>query len=107
MTGTTTVLLEIADERLRQIEGEGFTREHDDNHDPGELAAAGAAYAVNASDELHPFSQGDGQRRAPPSWPWDIGWWRPKNPRRDLVRAAALLVAEIERIDRAAERAKS
>lgn len=27
--------------------------------------------------------------------------WQPKNPRRDLVRAAALIIAEIERIDRA------
>jgi len=30
------------------------------------------------------------------------GWWKPKGPRRDLIRAAALIVAEIERIDRRA-----
>ena len=34
-------------------------------------------------------------------WPWAASWWKPKNRRRDLVRAAALIVAEIERIDRA------
>ncbi|AKQ30008.1 TPA: hypothetical protein JI225_05075 [Acinetobacter baumannii] len=27
-------------------------------------------------------------------------YWKPKSPRQDLVRAAALLIAEIERLDR-------
>jgi hypothetical protein len=35
-------------------------------------------------------------------WPWDLKWWKPTTPRRDLVKAAALIVAEIERLDRAA-----
>jgi hypothetical protein len=30
-------------------------------------------------------------------------WWKPKDRRRDLVRAAALIIAEIERLDRDAE----
>lgn len=33
-------------------------------------------------------------------WPWSREWWKPKNPRRDLVKAGALIVAEIERLDR-------
>ena len=33
-----------------------------------------------------------------PGWAWS--WWKPKNRRHDLIRAAALIVAEIERIDR-------
>lgn len=33
-------------------------------------------------------------------WPWDAKWWKPKNTRRDLVRAGALIVAELERMDR-------
>ena len=33
-------------------------------------------------------------------WPWDRQWWKPKSRRRNLVRAAALLIAAIERIDR-------
>jgi len=36
-------------------------------------------------------------------WPWNMVWWKPKNYRRDLVKAAALLVAEIERLDRKAQ----
>ena len=31
---------------------------------------------------------------------WGLDWLKPKSPRRDLVRAAALIVAEIERLDR-------
>ncbi|MEB3421767.1 hypothetical protein VK682_24660 [Salipiger manganoxidans] len=38
-------------------------------------------------------------------WPWDRKWWKPTTPRRDLVKAGALIVAEIERLDRAALRA--
>lgn len=36
----------------------------------------------------------------PPTWPWGAEWWKPKEPRRDLVRAGALIIAEIERLDR-------
>jgi hypothetical protein len=35
-------------------------------------------------------------------WPWEDKWWKPKDRRRDLVRAGALIVAEIERLDRLA-----
>lgn len=35
-------------------------------------------------------------------WPWDESWWKPTTPRRDLVKAAALILAEIERLDRMA-----
>lgn len=37
-------------------------------------------------------------------WPWDREWWKPKDRRRNLVRAAALLIAEIERLDRAEDK---
>ena len=90
----------IMTERIRQIEQEGWTPEHDDEHDAGELAAAGAAYAMNAADQLHPYSQGDGCNEQPPCWPWDDEWWKPKDPLRDLVRAGALIAAEIDRLQR-------
>ncbi|MCR4300227.1 MAG: hypothetical protein NUV51_01315 [Sulfuricaulis sp.] len=94
---------DVLAERQRQMEAEGWTPEHDDEHDPGDLAAAGASYALNAADQLNPYSQGDAKNAMPMCWPdWSIEWWKPKNPRRDLVRAAALLIAEIERLDRAA-----
>lgn len=34
--------------------------------------------------------------------PWSRAWFKPTQPRRDLVKAGALTLAEIERIDRAA-----
>lgn len=33
-------------------------------------------------------------------WPWAVRWWKPKDPIRDLVRAGALIAAEIDRLQR-------
>ncbi|CAB3754153.1 hypothetical protein [Paraburkholderia humisilvae] len=69
--------------------------------DVGELAAAGAAYALHASDKLRPFSQGDGgyDKEAPPMWPWAEHDWQPGKVRDDLVKSARMIVAEIVRHD--------
>jgi hypothetical protein len=101
--GALAAATDVLIERRRQIEREGWTPESDDfRRDPGDLSAAGAAYALAAADLLHPFSQGDGgfsTESPPPSWP--SGWvFKPAEPRRMLVKAAALLLAEIERLDR-------
>lgn len=95
-TGTAAAMTDVYAERVRQVEVEGWTAEHDDAHSSGELALAGAAYARGsvANDNLF----------APSFWPWDRKWWKPGPPRRMLVKAAALLIAEIERIDRLADR---
>lgn len=98
---------DVLAERARQIASEGWTLEHDDEHDPGDLACAGAAYALSAGDAIHPMSQGDGGCQQPTFWPWDAEWWKPKTPRQDLVRAAALIIAEIERLDRAEHKLKA
>lgn len=86
------VLSDIKHERLRQMEEEGWTPEHDDRHTDGSLAAAAAFYAAGTSKE------GAAHR----TWPrtWNRSWYKPTNKRRDLVKAAALIVAEIERLDR-------
>ena len=81
---------EIAAERKRQIESEGWTAEHDDQNANGSMALAAAAYAMNSSYK--------GER----IWPWSIAWWKPTERRRDLIKAGALIVAEIERLDRLA-----
>lgn len=92
---------DVLNERLRQITGEGWDEAHDDEHANGEMAAAAAAYATNAVRAIK------GQTNAgvmPGVWPksWDWEWWKPRTPRKDLVRAGALILAEIERLDRAA-----
>jgi len=90
---------DIAAERRRQAEAEGWTPEHDDQHEEGDLADAAACYAAGCIP-LAPVE--DGSTRLVPLWPWLAAWWKPSDRRRDLVKAGALIVAEIERIDRAA-----
>ena len=98
-----TVLDDIAAERRRQIMIEGWSHEHDDSHTDGSLATAAAVYA------LHPFgwhlvvTEREKRRLLSLSdfWPWDWQWFKPTNRRRDLIKAGALIVAEIERLDRA------
>lgn len=85
-------LLPILKERIRQIRKEGWSPEHDDQHTDGELAKAAACY-VGWAGQI----PGD----VPTIWPWAKQWWKLKGRRRDLVRAAALIVAELERMDRA------
>lgn len=92
---------DIVAERQRQISAEGWTPEHDDEHDKGEMARAAACYAYEATRTEHQRSLDDGF--APPMWPWAERWWKPTDRRRDLVKAAALIIAEIERLDRAAK----
>lgn len=86
-------ILDIANERFRQVEDEGWTADHDDRHEEGSLAQAALCY-VYASV----FDPGDFPLRY---WPWDTNWWKPSNSRRNLVKAGALIAAEIERLDRA------
>lgn len=93
---------DVLTERMRQINIEGWTAAHDDEHDAGELASAGACYAVNAACVLYPLNGtpiGNIEDCAV-WWPFGKAWWKPKEPRRDLVKAAALIIAEIERLDR-------
>ncbi len=88
-------LWDIRSERQRQVDEEGFKPKHDDRHDDGALSQAAAAYAIAGIDGL--------QSRAEKLFPWEDNWWKPTDRRRDLVKAGALIVAEIERLDRAAQ----
>lgn len=99
-----TVIDEIAAERSRQILDEGWDADHDDCHERGELARAAACYAISGGVTEPERDKNDMLLAAiqfvwPRSWAWK--WWKPGAPRRDLIKAAALIVAEIERLDRA------
>ncbi|ELQ6229656.1 ead/Ea22-like family protein [Cronobacter dublinensis] len=94
----TAAALDVLAERQRQVTQEGWTPANDDDHTDGSLAAAAGSYALHAAAS----AWGGVSYALPASWPWSVTWWKPKNPRADLVRAAALIIAEIERIDRAA-----
>lgn len=84
---------DVLAERQRQIEVEGWTPEHDDEHTDGGLAYAAACYAMAVD-----WDEEDG---TPEHWPWAPHAWNPKDERCNLVRAGALIQAEIERLDRA------
>lgn len=93
-TGSTNSLTDAARdvlaERERQVTAEGWTPEHDSKYRDNELPRAAACYALAFDirfSDLH-------------VWPWERSWWKPTDKRRNLVKAAALILAEIERLDR-------
>jgi hypothetical protein len=108
--GSATAIMDVIDERLRQQSVEGWSLEHDDAHSDGGMAAAAATYAYSTtlSDRHRQYVSGiysiENSAILRELWPasWSKSWWKPTDRRRDLVKAAALLIAEIERLDRAA-----
>lgn len=86
----------ILSERIRQMEVEGWTPEHDEQHADGSLAKAAACYAV--AEELREA----GRPRLPGFWPmsWDEEWFKPTpdDRIRELAKAGALIAAEIDRL---------
>jgi hypothetical protein len=96
----------IAAERRRQVDVEGYTVEHDVVHESnGELATAAWAYLADL------VTDGDiDHHEEPEGWPWPAEWrpagatsmhpsWKPTpdDPIRQLVKAGALIAAEIDR----------
>lgn len=93
MEKTTGAAL-IAAERQRQIEKEGYTVDHDAEHDLAEIAFAAIAYLK--------FHTGCSRNVAVGDWPWEEGYFKPTadDPVRNLVKAGALIAAEIDRLQR-------
>ncbi len=92
--------LDVQAERRRQVEAEGWTPEHDDEHADGQMSQAAGCYALHAGGIGTDWPDGR-QNGSALFWPWDKDWWKPTTPRCDLVKAGALILAEIERLDRA------
>lgn len=108
-------VVDVMAERTRQMSVEDWTPEHDDEHGGDEMAIVAACYAMpehltrfREQADARPSDRGLSDpddivtRHVPVAWPttWACWWWKPKDRRQDLVRAAALLIAEIERLDR-------
>lgn len=120
VSDTDRVIADIAAERRRQVDKEGYTSEHDDQWSKGELARAAACYAADEhlfTDNLA-LHKGKYHTVYVELWPWprpvDIRPERrrihPLHPRQEtqnrsrrdaLKKVAALCAAEMERIDRA------
>ncbi len=92
----------IAQERRRQIAVERWTARHDDKHICGQLADAASVYAMNPGFRARRVTGGCGTETvASELWPWDGEWWKPNGGRiRQLVKAGALIAAEIDRLQR-------
>jgi hypothetical protein len=107
----------IAEERRRQIEKEGWTAEHDDEHTKGEMALVAALYA--SPIQLFKKKEQDGNISFIDPWPWyeliemtryesqgGIECVKARDKRkkhsrkRTLIIAGALIAAEIDRIQR-------
>lgn len=88
---------DVLAERRRQIEKEGWSAEHDAAHPVGDFERAAATYALYTYGV--PATAKVEGLEARYLWPWDWKWFKPKDRRRDLVRAAALLIAAIDKGD--------
>lgn len=96
----SAALADIIAERQRQITDEGFTPEQDDKYDREELVSAAISYIHLATIWKDKDPDCYRNSSAPMSWPWSPEWWRPTNPRRDMIKGIALLIAALERRDR-------
>lgn len=88
----------ITAERRRQLKVEGHTPEHDDLMVSGALACAAASYALVSTNSAA------WQEAGKILWPWGVEDWKPKTAICNLVRAGALIAAEIDRLQRLAEK---
>ena len=96
----TNAVVDVLAERQRQISVEGWTPESDDRHVDGAMASAAACYALATDEHRLSFKHLN-------LWPWSLTWWKPNGRRRNLIKAGALILAEIERLDRAAAAPKT
>lgn len=80
-----------------------WSSQHDDRHDCGELVAAAICYARTT---VYGADARESAHFEPRGWPWSREEWKPdpEDPIRNLVRAGALIAAEIDRLERKAAR---
>jgi hypothetical protein len=95
MTGSELIAEKVRTNR----EHKGYTAEHDDVHDEGELCAASVCYLDRAWLQIQQKSP---RQESPPYiWPFEQNAWNPSDdPVRNLVHAGALIAAEIDRLKR-------
>jgi hypothetical protein len=91
-------LYKATEERWRQINKHGYTAGHDDSDEPALLARAGACYADWAAETIE--GTHDENEPSHPFWPWEIDDWKPRDPKRALEKAMALLAAEYDKLVR-------
>lgn len=115
ITGLSPRAIEdVITERRRQVGRKGYDAAHDDAHDDGELALAAACFATPTQLYMHetlanevrffdpfPWEQRDDSRPYDGNVIQPNSTLKPVQRRRQLVVATSLLLAEIDRLDRA------
>lgn len=105
MDNVSSAAKSVLEERARQISGEGWGEEHDDEYIKGQLSDAACCYLMAAHK-----AQGNANSLMNTVfaylWPWKADWWKPSGRRRNLIKAGALIIAELERMDRAEAKGK-
>jgi len=97
----------IAAERQRQVDAEGWTAAHDDGYVCAELVCAALGYGETAAMQIYNCVdgfEGKPDLGEPGWWPWLSEQWKPStDPIPNLVKAGALIAAEIDRLQRKRE----
>lgn len=94
----------IAEERQRQIDVEGYSKEHDSQHKVSEFISAAGSYTHSAV--MHALKEegatNDALTNGIPflkkSFVWGYDAFKPTNCLRDLIKAGALIAAAIDRL---------
>lgn len=89
----------VMTERLEQIFKHGYDQAHDNEHPLINLVLAASCYGGVAFSVLYGNSPLAAQRYYAPVWPWQPESFKPRDTRANLVKAAALLLAAIDRLD--------
>lgn len=97
----------ISKERQRQVEKEGWTQQHDDFYHNGSmaLALASASYALDVASRESTWDESWKKiykEYADKIFPFDREFFKPtpNDTIRQLVKAGALIAAEIDRLQR-------
>lgn len=92
----------IAEERERQISQEGWNNANDDAYTKFQLVKAAKCYLEPGCDRFLSTAKSPKGDLVPFGWPWDFRYWKPtpEDRTRELVKAGALIAAEIDRLQR-------
>lgn len=104
----------IAEERQRQIEVEGYSKEHDSQHNVSEFISAARTYidaamlttkseeignSSEASMSWHKHNEPFEWKYLKLGWPWEEASFKPTTSLKDLIKAGALIAAAIDRLE--------
>lgn len=109
-------MFDVVSERISQEVENHYSEESDDHQNQLQLLIAAVSYCLYPPDNdlernamttfFYPATEstGDIKRVSEQLWPWDSNTFKPRDRRNNLVRAAALIMAEIDRMDRLSEK---